>query len=169
MGCSRPLLLQQLGPTSRDLGVAVDGQVEFSGELHALSVSDVLEQFGQAVLTDQLEADAYQAKLEWLESRLLTVVNEMKAGLNQGKLALRRSSEARRQSFLNFEAMARPMLHSMLEHFLDCLECMRQLGQTKEPELLPEAQASALEGMQLSQQYEELCQQVESELYPDWP
>ena len=166
MGCSRPLPLQQLGPAARDLGLAADGQAEFSSELHAFSVHSVLEQFGQAVLAGQVEEEAYQAKLAWLESRMLALVNEMKAGLNQGKLALRRGTEERRQAFESFEAQARPMLNDMLAHLLDSLDCMRQLGQTREPDLLQDALTSAAEGMQLSQQYEEICHQVEAELYP---
>ncbi|MFN8608682.1 MAG: hypothetical protein U0931_14190 [Vulcanimicrobiota bacterium] len=166
MGCSRPLPLQQLGPATRDLGLAVDGGEQFSAELHALSVSQVLESFGQALLSEQMDLETYQAKLGWLERRLLAVVNELKAGLNQGKLALRRAGEPRRQVFEEFEAEARPLLNTMLEHFLDCLDCMRQLGQSREPDWLQDALASAEEGMQRSQGYEELCRRVEAELYP---
>lgn len=158
--------LQQFGSSSRDLGLSSDGEEQFSSELHALSVYQVLEQFGQAVLADQLDPEAYLAKLEWLEKRLLAVVNELKASLNQGKLGLRRASEARRQAFEDFEARARPLLNEMLEEFLACLDWMRQLGESRVPEALQSAQASAEQAMQLSRDYEELCQQVEAELYP---
>lgn len=159
--------LQHLGPGSRDLGLAGDGEAQFSSELHALSVNQVLEQFGQAMLSGQLDEEAYLAKVGWLETRLLSIVNELKVSLNQGKTALRRASEPRRQVFEEFETQARPMLNSMLEEFLDCLDCMRQLGERLQPELLESALAGAEAGMQLSSQYEQLCEQAEAELYPD--
>jgi len=164
LGCSRPLPLQVFDSPLTELAFADEASETVAHGMHNMSVELALTRLGQAFLEGQLEGEAYLAKLDWLEAKLLAIDEEMTAGIGKGRASVRTASVEQKEHFEAFEEQAQEVLQAISGAFQDTISAMADLEQSPDLALVEEARGYAAQAMAAIEHFDLLCDQIKRQL-----